>query len=106
MLNYKWTISALDCIPNFDNVENFVLKIHWRYAISNGEISTDIYGEAVFEKVINQNDFIPFNELTETIVIGWLESSLDVQTLQSILNTKFDNLINPKIIQPELPWLS
>lgn len=104
-LNYNWTISALDCVKTFDNVDNFVINVHWRYSVSDGTISTDIYGSVGFEKLVDQDGFVPFEELTETIVIGWLESTLDVKAMQSQLNEQLDNIINPKIVQPQLPWI-
>jgi len=38
------------------------------------------------------------------IVIGWLESTLDVPAMQTSLDNQLENIINPPIVSPPLPW--
>jgi len=105
MNTFNWTIAQLDCIPELDGVQDYVVTVHWRYGITNGTYSTDIYGAQGFPQSPESENFIPFAELTEADVIGWLENSLDVPSMQTNLTTALDNIINPPIVSPPLPWL-
>jgi hypothetical protein len=40
-------------------------------------------------------DFTPFDKLTKDQVCGWLESTLDVSTMEENLDKQLDLLINP-----------
>ena len=113
MLNYKWTIVALECIPDLDGIKDYVVTCHWRYGISNGDdptaegyVYTDIFGAQSFPQDASQPDFTPYADLTEAQVIGWLEASMDVEKMQEQLNKRLEDIINPPIIQPPLPWQS
>ena len=102
--SYYWIIVQLDCKPELEGMQDYVVAVHWRYGIESGEIKTDIYGVQSFE-VAEGSEFIPYNELTEEIVIGWLES-LDIPTMQTNLAKQLEDIINPPIIYPPLPWLN
>ena len=113
MSNYKWTIVALDCIPMLNGMKDYVVTCHWRYGIENGTdpeapdyVYTDIYGAEGFTQNPDMPDFTPYADLTEAQVIGWLESSLDVPAMQEQLAKALENIINPPIVQPALPWQS
>lgn len=104
-LSYSWTIVQLDCKASIDGFTDYVVTAHWRYGVSNGTIYTDMYGATSFTVDPEQPNFIPYEDLTEDDVIGWLESSLDVPAMQVSLATQLENIINPPIISPPLPWL-
>ena len=104
-LIYSWIIVQLDCATHIPEVQDYVVTTHWRYGVSNGTIYTDMYGATGFTVNPEQSNFIPYEDLTEDDVIGWLESTLDVPTMQVSLATQLENIINPPIISPPLPWL-
>jgi len=101
---FKWTIVQLDCSTTIPEVQDYVVTAHWRYGITDGTISTDMYGATSFPVDPEKPNFVPFAELQESDVIGWLESELDVDAMQTSLTTQLDNIINPPIVSPPLPW--
>ena len=42
--------------------------------------------------------FVPYSELTQEIVEGWLNANTDVEALDAELEIQLDNIINPKTI--------
>ena len=101
---FNWIISQLDCKPNIDGFQDYVVVCHWRYGATYENLYTDIYGACPFTVDPENPDFTPYAELTEDQVIGWLESSLDVLSMQEQLAKSIEELINPPIISPPLPW--
>lgn len=105
MITYTWSISRLDCAPSENGLTNVVKVIHW---ILNGQdengVSASINNSYPLPKP-NPEQFNDYSTLTEEIVIGWLESNLDVGYLQTILIDEISSQYNPPITSLQLPWV-
>ena len=103
MINYKWTISALDCAVAQDGLENVVKTVHWRYSgeDSNGN-KAELYGA---ETVPNPNpeEFKAYETLTQEVVENWLVNILDVQAKQTLIEEKINKVVNPDVVRLKLP---
>lgn len=102
-ITYSWVISQLDCAPSYEGMQDYVVVCHWRYGATFEKYFTEIYGAQSFSEVTGP-DFIPYADLTEEIVIEWLESSLNVTEMQVGLAQSIENLVNPPVIVLPLPW--
>ena len=104
----NWVIKQMDCISKDGDLTDFVVNIYWtrvaKEIINNKEYLASINGSQSFSKdeVIN---FIPYNELTYEIVCEWIDSSLDVESLDANLDALIENQVNPPIITLPLPWV-
>jgi hypothetical protein len=102
-MEYKIKIQKLEYIPTYNTYEKVVNKVYWNYEATKGIISTGIGGST--DLTPPESIFVPFENLQEDIVIGWISGSLDINNLQSTLNNSIDNIENPKIIQSNPPWI-
>jgi len=103
MINYKWTISALDCAVNEEGLENVVKTIHWRYTGTDSDgFTAGVYGAQAVPSP-NPEEFQPYENITQEIVEGWLESTLDVSEKQTIITEKINKIKNPTKITLPLP---
>lgn len=96
---YKWTINALDAkVAVEDGNENVVYTVHWSYSATDetGEHSVNSIGTHGVE--YDADNFTPYEDLTEEIVIGWLEDGLDVDSLKAGLDSQIEKLITPEEI--------
>jgi hypothetical protein len=103
-MEYKINITRLEYIPTYNTYEKVVNKVYWNYEATKGIISTGIGGST--ELTPPESIFVPFDNLQEDIVVGWISGSLDINNLQSTLNNSIDNIENPKIVQSIPPWMS
>jgi hypothetical protein len=79
--------------------DNVVITAHWNASITDGEFNASAYGSQSFTRDDDSPTLIPFNDLTEEVVIGWLElGSLETNLLAQIEEKK-----NPTTAQ-EVPW--
>ena len=77
-MEYKWTISAVDCTINVGVLSNVVKTVHWRYSGTDEDsVTAEVYGAQSFP-LPDEETFIPFEELTSTQVIEWLESEMSI----------------------------
>ena len=102
-MEYRINITRLEYIPTYNTYEKVVNKVYWNYEATKGIISTGIGGST--ELTPPESIFVPFDNLQEDIVVGWISGSLDINNLQSTLNNSIDNIENPKIIQSNPPWI-
>lgn len=102
---YIWNIVQLECAPNYEGMQDYVVTAHWRYGAQFESYYTEIYGAQSFADVPGP-DFTPYADLTESQVIGWLEGVLDVPQMQDQLAQSIENLVNPPVIVLPLPWES
>lgn len=106
-ITYNWTISQLECKPQEDNVQDVVVTIHWRLDGADGEYSAGVYGSVATKPYEAGAPFIPYADLTQEIVVGWVEEALgeeQVQAYKENIAGQIANQINPPIVTPPLPW--
>ena len=104
MINYNWTISALYYKIEKDGFSNVVETIHWRYEVTKNDIVVSTYGVLILENP-NKDNFIALNDLKKTDVIGWLESKLDVNELNTNLENEINLIENPTELKINNPFI-
>lgn len=93
----------MDCIIDDDGMTNVIQTIHWRLTgTDENGISSDVYGSQSFPKP-SEEGFIPFEDLTKEIVVGWLEATLDVPALEAQIEAQINLINNPVMVQLSLP---
>lgn len=106
--SYVWDANSLGAVPEIDGMQDYVVVVNWRYRgtvpqpDANDDIMVDQYGQQTFQVKPDQPDYVPFNELTQEIVIGWL--NLDEEAMQLAISKQIEAILNPPIIFPPLPW--
>jgi len=105
--NYNWIISALECYPQHEGQTDVVFVVHWDRLASDGEgHNARIYGSQSVT-LDAEAPFTPYADLTEAMVIGWLEDAMGAETLAAQivgLDQQIENQINPPVVSPPLPW--
>jgi hypothetical protein len=99
-ITYKWDIPAMNAHIQSEGEDNVIYTVHYRYTgseESNGKTysSTNI-GTQGYTYVAGE-PFTPYEntEAFEAIVIGWLESSLDVDKMQASIAANIQSQITP-----------
>lgn len=100
----KWSIELLECKPISGERQNVVCTIHWRASYADGDYTASCYGTV---SVDEEEEFTPFEELTEEIVVGWVQDRLgaSVAQVEAGMQTEVAEKINPPIVRPQLPWV-
>ena len=99
MNTFSWTIppdSMVTAKKSIDGLTDVVLTVKAFRQISNETTSIGLPVYVVLTSPTEQ--FIPYADLTQEIVEGWLNAGTDVATLDAELATQFDNIINPKTV--------
>jgi len=102
----NWTVSSMDCYPEYEGNSDVVFTVHWDCVDTQGEYSGRVYG-AVGLTLDREAAFTPYASLTEAQVIGWVKDALgeeQVASLEANVAQQIADQINPPVVQPALPW--
>jgi hypothetical protein len=106
MTNYTWTIDRINTLQQ--PVSGYVVEVFWTLTGESGQVKESIKESTNF-KFDSTKQIIPFNELTENIVVDWVQNSLGELTVaryKQNVQSKLDSVLNP-IVEPsekDLPW--
>jgi hypothetical protein len=107
-ISYNWTVSALDCYPEYEGHKDVVFTAHWRLDGTDGEYTAGVYG-TVGLTLDPEAPYTPFADLTEAQVIGWVKDALgeeQVSSYEENVANQIAALVNPPVVTPPLPWAS
>ncbi len=87
--------------------EGRVTTAYWKITAGEWPINVHLSGVTILPpKGPMDKSFIPFEELTEDIILGWVKNQLGrekVTILEATANRQLENLNNPDIVKG-LPW--
>lgn len=106
----NWNINQLDCYPTEDGEVDVVFTAHW--SLSAEEVDGDkTYTGYVYGSVGITHDaeaqFIPYNELTKEVVVGWVKAAMgaeQVAAYEANVAKQIADQKNPPVVTPPLPW--
>jgi hypothetical protein len=102
MTTFTTTITAMYTLQQPD--PNYVVNALWEVTGVDGEYTASIGGNTTFDS--NQAEtFIPYADLTEAIVIGWIPEQA-MASAQACVQGQIDSMITPPVSPQNtpLPW--
>mgnify|MGYP003334756873 CR=1 FL=1 len=114
-------IYNLECYQQYDQYSDVVMKVGWSIIGSGLATSGPLSGSivsyslpvttdlAVNSGSWNSGSFVPFNQLTSDIVMGWVFNQIGEQqkdNMEQYVVDQTNQLISPTIVSLPLPWQS
>jgi hypothetical protein len=102
MTTFVTTITSLYTLQQPD--PDYVINVIWQVTGVDGEYTATIQGNTQFSSQ-QATPFIPYDQLTEAIVIGWIPAS-DIESSQQCVQGQLNSLITPPALPQDtaLPW--
>lgn len=106
MVTYKWSILAIEVVPQEDNVSDVVAVVKWRLDGEDGEYTGSSSGVVNLSPYQPGQPFIPYEDLTEDVVLGWTLDALGptVPVYESIVAGQISDKMRPPVEPRPLPW--
>ena len=104
MITWKieWMNVSTSLINGFQEV---VLTAGWRCDAKKGDALVSSYGSVSFPQPSVEGQFTPYNQLTEDDVLGWTwANGIDKTEVESTLTNELNDVLNPPVKTPTLPW--
>ena len=100
---FTWKVKSLAIKPIQGEFTDVVITAQWNCNGQQESYSGSYYQSTDFQAP-ESSKFIPYNDLTQDEVLGWIWQYVDKATVEGYVQTQIDNQINPPIVYPELPW--
>ena len=105
MTTYTTTITAMYTVstPDPDYVVNVLFKVEG----TDGTNTASIDGNIQFAEKSSDNAFIPYDQLTQEIVLGWINEATDNQAnYYANIDGQIASIVNPPVspVNTPLPW--
>jgi len=97
MTTFNWQVVQ----TNYNTVDKFITTVHYTVNAVDGDYTASTYGTVGYTQ--ETKEYIPYDSLTEAEVIGWVQNSLDKDTVEASLTAQIDAQKNP-VQKTGLPW--
>jgi hypothetical protein len=107
MTTFTWAVTAL-YTETVATEQNYVVIANYIVVGVDGTYSADLTNTARFSTA-SVAPFVPYEDLTEAIVIGWIQDELGpdgVSNIEACIQGQIDSQINPPVVPQNtpLPW--
>ena len=107
MTTITWSIEQLSCYPQEFNETDVVFSAAWRVNGTDGTYNATVYGSQSVAPYTEGAPFIPYADLTQAEVIGWVQDMMGSEQVAAInanIEQQIENQVNPPVVTPPLPW--
>jgi len=103
MTTFTTTITAMYTLQQPD--PNYVVNALWRVTGLDGQYTASIDGNTQFNSADQEGAIVPYADLTEAIVIGWIPANA-MASAQANVQGQINSLITPPVspANTALPW--
>ena len=107
MTTYTWAVTAL-YTETIATEQNYVVIANYTVIGVDGTYNAELSNIARFNTA-SVSPFVPYEDLTEAIVIGWIQDELGpdgVSNLEACIQGQINSQINPPVVplNTPLPW--
>jgi hypothetical protein len=95
-MEFTWSVVQMDR----QVADGFVTTVHYNVSAVDGEFTASTYGTVGYTE---EGAFTPYSQLTEAVVVGWVQESLGKDTVEASLAAQIDAQKNP-VSESGLPW--
>jgi hypothetical protein len=103
MTTFTTTVTAMYTLQTPD--PDYVVNVLWQVTGVDGAYTASIGGNTQFNSADQVGAFVPYDQLTEEIVIGWIPAN-QIASAQSCVQGQLDSMANPPVSPQNtpLPW--
>ena len=107
--SWTWTVNNMYTVPNVPNQPNYVVNTIWTLTGTDGTHTASIQGNTQFTVDSTQANFVPYAQLTQAIVIGWIQAALGpegIANYEANVQGQINSIENPPVSPSNtaLPW--
>jgi len=99
-MNYTWNVVQMDRLTS----DGFVVTVHYTVNAVDGDYTASVYGTVGYTEQQGEQ-YIPYAQLTEAEVVGWVQESLGKDTVETSLAAQIEAQKNP-VQESGLPWVT
>jgi hypothetical protein len=99
-MNFTWNVVQ----TNYNTIDKFITTVHYTVNAVDGGYTASTYGTVGYTEQ-PEKQYIPYDSLTQTEVVGWVQDSLGKDTVEAGLTAQIEAQKNP-VQATGLPWVT
>jgi len=108
MTNYNWTVTQL-YTQTIQGNSNYVVTAIYDVVGVDGDYTASLTNNTAQFSTADVTAFIPYQDLTEAIVLGWIKETLGengIISIEACIQGQINSQINPPVspVNTPLPW--
>ena len=99
----------MSCYPQEFDETDVVFSAAWRVNGTDGTYNATVYGSQGVAPYTKGAAFIPYADLTQAEVIGWVQNAMgesQVAAINASIEQQIESQVNPTVVTPKLPWVA
>jgi hypothetical protein len=96
-MNYQWNVVQ----TNYNTSDKFITTVHYTVNAVDGDYTASTYGTVGYTQ--GEGSYVPYADLTEAVVVGWVQESLGKDTVEASLAANIEAQKNP-VQEAGVPW--
>ncbi len=101
-----YTITGMDCYPTYQTASDIVFIVYCNASATDGDASANWPFSQ--QLTVGSGPFIPFDQLTEDMVLGWVRDALGAGG-RAAIDAKLAGILaaqkTPAVASLPLPWI-
>jgi YbbR domain-containing protein len=97
MTAYTWNVVQ----TNYNTSDKFITTVHYTVNAVDGDYTASTYGTVGYTQ--GEGSYVPYADLTEAEVVGWVQESLGKDTVEANLTAQIEAQKNP-VQEAGVPW--
>jgi FKBP-type peptidyl-prolyl cis-trans isomerase 2 len=98
-MEFTWSVVQMDR----KSADGFVVTVHYTVNAVDGDYTASTYGTVGYTQ--GEGSYIPYAQLTQAEVVGWVQDSLGKDTVEASLTAQIEAEKNP-VQESGLPWVT
>lgn len=105
-ITYTWAVTGMK-VTKAGTLQNYVVQTYWtKTGTDENGISGTFVGATPFAPDPTQSNFVPYDQLTQEIVLSWIEPVVTggfEEHVNGVIAKQIADQIDP-IVEEPLPW--
>ena len=97
MTTFNWQVVQ----TNYNTVDKFITTVHYVVSAVDGDFTASTYGTISYTQ--ESDKFVPYDQLTEAMVVGWVQTALGKETVEASLEGQIEAQKHP-VQEAGVPW--
>ena len=107
MTTLTWSVTSMRTMSKIE--PDYVVSVNWVCSGVDGDVTASIESTSSFSQNAESVGFITYADLTEEIVLGWVQAEPNVTiNTESCVQGQINSIITPPVTPQDtpLPWVS
>jgi len=103
-ITYTWNILKIEVTPSYEGLSDIVCNVDFEYTGTNEDGVSHTIERRIPFYTVDPNNYTPYNKLTKDQVVNWIETSINMDSINKLMEYEISIKARPEPQEKPLPW--